>query len=461
MPSATEVFRALDSSLRQHDGEAYPLATALALQLRLAHQTENALSQLARQIELPAALTGTYQLLPGQRPFSSTGEVLFVQSASGETYAVKLLRKLDAAHHFLPNPDQTYAFDLPAVRLMTAVGEMLMGRSANPSQMTYCGVAVLPPWQGTHLELQPLSLATVLAEEGEPVVVMRAMERSLADDLLDLAEGNVTPGLPDRAQLQQWTSQVVQNVLQASVPLPPDLAAEIGAPAEVARLLTGKTIGWLVSRAAEPEVRAQPALAQAVAQAAAVQALFRQFFARPETEAQLLTRAVPWLGDGADARLAQTFSPGDTKFANIMRRQTADGQIEIALLDPQWLVLRPGAIGNAAYQFAPWPFADTLQIAAYTAAQPLAYGFPELTEQVLTEVRHYYGPQHWSAWHQLYFRLLTAYKLLVDVAYNLDPYLDCHKQRQPVPRSVEWIVQRHPGAALKLAEAALAAYDQE
>lgn len=461
MAKATEVFHQLDQGLRHHEGDYYPLADALALQLRLAHQLEAILNSAEAEIGVADYLLGEYQQLDRPRPHSSTGEVLFVTHSDGTQLALKLLLKLDAEQNFLANPDQTYAFDHPAVRLMTATGESLMGKAANRHQQLYHGVAGVRRVAQT-IELVQFSVEDVLTGQMEPVIVMRQMEASLADVLLDTvdAEPATMASQPNREQMARWTQQVMKQVFDASVPLPEDLAAEIGAPAEVENLLTGKTIGWMTSRVTDPEVIKHPLLWQAIRHSQVTQAAFRQFFALPETQANLAERAKPYVGEGEQQRLAQTFSPGDTKFGNVMLAREASGDQIAGLFDPQWLVLRPNAIGNERHMFAPWPFADLMQIAAFTSTQPFAYGFPDLGELVHQEVRDYYGEVNWSTWHDAYLSMLTAYKLLVDVAYGIDPYIEKVTHGQPIPRQLRWILEAHPQKAVELASTALHTYQQ-
>ncbi|MBW7955832.1 hypothetical protein H3C66_03810 [Patescibacteria group bacterium] len=466
MPKATEVFQQLDDELRSREGEQYPLMDALALQMRLADHIQRLLDTSQEEITVPLAMLGEYRHSQRSRPHSSTGEVLFLERPDGQRVAIKLLLKLDPALNFQPNPDQTYAFEHPAVRLMTATGESLMGKVANKkatSQM-YHGVAGLRSVGNEVVEVVQFSIDEVLDGKMEPVVIMRQMDASLADVLLDQVEPSpeAPPDLPpDEAQLARWAREVTQQILEASIALPEDIAAEIGSPKEVEELLTGKTIGWLTSRITEAEIVADPFLWKTVRSAQLVQSVFRQFFAMRETQEQLELRAKPLIGEGESSRLAQTFGPGDTKLGNVMLEYTDTGSPTAGLFDPQWLVLKPGAIGNEKAMFAPWPFADLMQIIAYTAAQPTAYGFPGLVEDIRTELQNYYGAEHWSRWHDLYFSMLTAYKLLVDVAYNIDPYLDKVKQGQPLPRQLRWILEAHPQKAVEVAEQAFARYHEE
>lgn len=462
MHKATEIFHHLDLNLRRNEGDHYPLSEALSLQLRLAQQLEALLTDAQVEVAVPQEMLGAYTHTDRLRPHSSTGEVLFVQDERGQQLALKLLLKLDAEHNFLPNPDQTYAFDHPAVRLMTATGESLMGRAANKTQTMYHGVAGLSRVSADGVQLQQFSIEDILSGKMEPVIVMRQMDASLADVLLDAVDNDteVVTQRPSREQMTQWTEQVMRQVFEASVPLPEDLAADIGSPDEVEKLLTGKTMGWMVSRVTEQQVIEHPLLFKAVRYGEMTQAIFRQFFALPETRDRLQERAQPYVGTGEHRRLAQTFSPGDTKFGNVMLATEPDGKQVAGLFDPQWLVLKPNAIGNERHMFAPWPFADLMQIAAFTSTQPFAYGFPDLGQKVHDEVRGYYGPENWSAWHDMYLNMLTAYKLFVDVAYAIDPYIEKMSQTQPIPRQLRWILEAHPPKAVELAEAALNSYTQ-
>lgn len=464
MSNATEVFQQLDGKLRTSEGECHPLSDALELQLRLAHQVESLMESAEHGVSIPPNLEGNYQHSDRTRPHSSTGEILFVEQPNGEKLALKLLLKLDTELNFLPNPDQTYAFEHPAVRAMTAAGEWLMGRTANKNSRSpmYYGVANVERVHQGGVELLPFCLENILEGSAEPVIVMRQMEQSLADVLLDLREdyANNQPLRYDKQEVGVWSSQVFNRVLNASVPLPEDLAADIGSPAQIEELLTGKTIGWLTSRMSEPGIQQDPTLRLAVENATKVQKLFQKFFGMDETQAQLQLRAAPWVGEGEGARLAQTFSPGDTKFGNVMLGKDASGQPDVGLFDPQWLVLKPGAIGNERAMFAPWPFADFMQIAAYSAAQPAAYGFPELKQRIVDGVRQYYGKEHWSEWHELYLGMLVAYKLLVDVAYGIDPYLEKIAHGQPIPRQLKWILETHAREAIQVTKLAFHVYDE-
>lgn len=467
MLNATEVFQHLDTELRTREGEQHPFADALSLQLRLASQIERLIQDAEHSIVIPPHLEGEYLLQSDYpRPHSSTGEVLFIERADDQPHtqlAVKLLLKLDTAQNFLPNPDQTYAFEHPAVRTMTALGESLMGKAANrvtPTSM-YHGVANLERIAGNSVVLQPFDLQSILNGNAEPVVVMRQMEQSLADVLLDVHDAiqHNQPRPYSSEQLRQWTKQVFDQVLNSSIGLPEDIAADIGSPEEVEALLTGKTIGWLVSRVDEPGIAQTPVLLKAVQNAVTVQEGFRRFFAMPETQVHLQRRAKPYVGKGENARLAQTFSSGDTKFGNVMIGANGSGRPEVGLFDPQWLILKPGAIGNEKHMFAPWPFADLMQIMAYTAAQPSAYGFPVLKQAIFDGLRQYYGPEHWTNWHELYLQMLVAYKLLVDVAYNIDPYLDKLAHDQPIPRQLKWIIETHAREAVQVTNLAFRSYD--
>src|SRR6185369_12700110 len=102
--------------------------------------------------------------------------------------------------------------------------------------------------------------------------------------------------------LEKWTRQVVQQVIGSSIPLPDDLAHSIGSPEEVERLLTGKTIGWLVSRE-----ETQPNVHKAVEQSTEVQRVFQEFFDLQETTPFLQERAQGQIGKNENTRLAQTF----------------------------------------------------------------------------------------------------------------------------------------------------------
>lgn len=459
MSKATEIFHQLDGHLTNEEGPTHPFLDAVSLQLRLAQQVEQLLSEGQQEISIPDELCGTYSHSDRQRPHSSIGEVLYLEGANGERLAVKLLVKLNSDERLQPHHDPTYAFHHPAVRVMTALGESLMGRAANtsPTLPMYFGIAGLRRFDSSGAELSRFSLTDVLQGTAEPAIVMRAMRTSMADALLDYREAaDANQPLPySDGQLREWTHQVMTKVIQTSVALPLDIATQIGSPAEVERLLVGKTIGWLTSRADEHGLTKHPLLVEAVAQARQTRAAFQAFFALPETQEQLAKRAVP----ESDGKVVQTFSPGDTKLGNVMLGDDGQGREVIGLFDPQWLVLNPGVIGNETHQFAPWPFADLMQIAAYTAAQPAAYGFPDLQNVVYDTVRQYYGDEQWSSWHELYLKILTSYKLLVDVAFAIDPYREKVERGEPIPRALDWILQKHPRTANEVAQRALRVYD--
>jgi len=340
-----------------------------------------------------------------------------------------------------------------------------MGIAANAavSFPIYFGVAGITEICSEGVTLIPFDVMEILAGKMEPVIVMRAMVVSMSDMLLDTIDAKQNYRRPSytKDQLSGWTKQVLKKVLDSSVPLSPELAAEVGAPAEIESLMVGKTIGWLSSREHDPDLLPHPILVNAVQRAQQAQQLFQRFFEMPETQINLAKRAVPRLtnADGSLGKLAQTFSPGDTKLSNFMLGRTGSGEEAIGLLDPQWLILNPGAQGNEGHTFAPWPFADLMQIAAYAAAEPASYFFPQLQQVVYDGVRGYYGKEHWSEWHELYLKLLTSYKLLVDVAVNVDPFIQKKSHGQEIPRRLQWTMEKHPRAAIELAQRALRVYD--
>jgi hypothetical protein len=453
--TASRLFLRMEQRLSQRESAESPITSAIALQLRLAQHIEGQLTGLQRYIRVSEDMLGEYQMIPGERPHSSTGEVVFVERDDAPRLALKVLLKFDQAGNFIDNPDLTYAFDDSAGRAMTAIGETLMGRAANKrsEHPLYFGVAGVTTPTGQSITLERLSMKRVIRGEQEPVIVMRHMDVSVADILLDKAENGDREDDFSIEDIEQLTREVVQQVIEASMPLPEDLAVQIGDPDEVEKLLTEKTIGWLTGREEQNEV-----VQQAIEKSRSVRSVFQEFFALPETHRQLSHRASGWVGENGNQRLAQTFSPGDTKLGNILMTQTPDGQTISGLFDPQWLVLKPGAIGNDEHMFAPWPFADLMQITAFTATQPTAYGFPEIGTAIVEEVKAYYGAEHWSDWHDLYFAMLTAYKLLVDVAYNIDSYMIKVNEQQPISRSLRYAVEVYPQTALELATSALEEY---
>lgn len=466
MLNATEVFLQLDSKLRTLEGDGHQFSDTLSQQLALAQQIQSLMTDAEQCIGAPEFLLGPYRFSDRAQPFSSTGEVLFVEQDGGERLALKFLTKLDGNNHFVPNHDHMYAFQHPAVRAMTTIGESLMGKAANisvPFPMYFGAAGVTEIGEGG-VNLLPFDVSEILAGKMEPVIVMRAMRTSLSDVLLDTREaeehGQTAPYSSE--QLKVWTDQVFHKVLNSSVPLSIDLSAQIGAPKEIEKLMIGKTVGWLASREEDSEVQKHPELVAAVAKAKQVQELFGIFFALQETPLNLATRAVPLVKNGQPGplgKLSQTFGPGDTKFSNVMIGQHSSGSEAVGLFDPQWLILNPGAQGNDRHAFAPWPFADFMQIAAYTASEPASYGFPDLQQAIYDNVRNYYGKEHWSEWHELYLKLLTSYKMLVDVAVSVDSFIQKKASGQEIPRELHWRITKHPRAALELAKRALRVYD--
>jgi hypothetical protein len=453
--TATKLFHRLEQRLGEQPGSDNSFADTIAFQIGLARNIEALLAGPERSVRLADSLLGKYQKTPTTRPHSSTGEIIFVHHPDGTKLALKILRKLDPmTDDYLDKPDPVYVFN-PVGRMATTIGETLMGKLANRhnSNQPYLGVAAVTSFQGNEIELQRLSVKKVLRGQQEPVIVMQYMELSLADVLLQKAETGLVDEEFSPDVIEGWTRRVVQQVIDASVPLSDEHAAKIGSPTEIHELLTERTIGWLAGR---PEKNT--AVQTAAEQAREVVQLFEQFFRLPETENQLKKRAKGYVGEGANQRLAQTFSPGDAKLGNLLINRGNNGRNEIGLFDPQWLVVRSGFIGNENPTFAPWPFADLLQVTAFTATQAAAYGFPELSAAIRDEVQRYYGKEHWSNWHELYFSILTAYKLLVDAACNVDAYMEKMNAGQSISSALRYTVEVYPQTALNIATTALEEY---
>jgi len=463
MSNATEVFHQLNAELRSQNGEHHPFVDTLSLQMRLADQVQSLLSESQQCITLPPELEGDYTLTKRPRPPSSTGEVFFIERAGQTPLTVKLLAKLGQDWQLQTNHDPVYAFEHPEVRVMTALGESLMGKvaNANAAHPLYHGICGVEQVSADGVVLRQFSLTDVLAGKMEPAVIMHQMDMSLADMLLDIRMARSQNRQPTVGgeKLSSWTQQSFQHILNASVPLPEDLAAQIGSPEEIQRLLLEKSMGWLMSRDQEQAVQKDQMLVDAVRLSKrTIHEYFSRFLKLSETQDQLIRRAVPQIGQGEKARLVQTFSPGDTKFANVMVGKNGSREDIVGLFDPQWLVIRDGALGNSGHIFAPWPFADLMQIAAYNAAQPAAYGFPQLQQVTYDALRQYYG-EHWSEWHELYLRMLTAYKLLVEVSVTIDPYLDKKRSKEPIPPSMQMTLREYPKNAYHIARLGFHVYD--
>jgi len=453
MATTSELFRKIDRRLTERRGDDHPLSDVIQFQCRLAQMIEACLTEAQKEAKLDFSFLGYFNIQHGPRPHSSTGEIVYIQRGK-HRLALKFLTQMDSTGQLILNPDQTYAFQDPAVRTMTALGEGLMGTASNKDvdQQFYKGIAGVVHLSYEKLELVPLKMRQVLKGKMEPVIVMMMMDASLVDPFFEEARVGKQPNSPDNTEKQkELVLQVVRQVIGASVPLPADLATQIGSPEEVEALLTAKTIGWLAGRTEETE----PRIVEAVHQAQAVQALLRKFFTIPETRTQLELRAVGQIGEPGQERLAQTFGPGDTKLSNVLEKNGVCG-----LFDPQWLILREGILGNEKPMFAPWPFADLMQVIAFTATQTLAYDHPELKEVIQAELSRYYG-QQWGHWHDLYFDLLIAYKLLVDLAYNIDPYQQKIQAGVEIPVSLQVIIERHGQLAVELCQQALATYFQK
>ncbi len=438
MPTATDVFRELGLEVKDTN-----LETVWSQQFELLVGLESMMDVAAREVaNLPQEALGSHKLTP-DKLHSTTGWVGFTESG----FAIKTgALPTDTFDRFNPSAHFLFPFERPEVAVMSAVGELLACNNFNAGEGIHLGVAGVSMSEPGHINVSPFVLQEILRGEKDVALVMQRMSGSLFDQAQSVAAGN-----RDETHLARTASHLMSQVIDRGIPLGDHQAQLARSPEVVSDTLIRDTPLWFATRPEPPLVAPAQVGQQVIEQ-------FQDFLALPETKYQLPRRAVGRLKNGSKST---GYFGGDQKLDNIL----TEGDRRV-FSDLVWLIVRENVLANknAEPALAPWAFHDVIEAGAYMAIQAQALGLHQTVEAIRQELELHSGNE-WSDWHDMYFRILVAYKLIVQSAVMADNYLknfDSHgRQLSQVPRKVADQVEVYPSLALDVATAALTSYTQK
>jgi hypothetical protein len=463
----TEAPISLEATLQAAKETTTPddaFTSAIQFQLELSQRISQLLAPEKRIInQIPQEVLGTHHLLD-TKPLSTTSEVVFTDSG----LALKIFSFRDHEQQaFTPNNHGLYAMTDARVRLMSAAGEVGIGQLMNQDaqgEPLYYGLAMVAVGPDNTVSLSKIddaALQHIVRGEREVCIVMRRMSGSLLDQILEIKAGN-NPSVTE-TQLADQAEVMLERLLKAATPLTAEHAAELGSPHRTEKTLTQDTPAWLAFGRSEADL-ATGNVAAASANAREAIEEIKRFFAIPETPDKLAERAVPSRTKDGVTTMIQSYSSGDTKFGNILYDENG----EAFFSDGLSLIVKTGMVpGNAEPVFAPWAFNDIMQSVAYFDLEARAYDLPEVNRRVKAGLRAYVSQtEAWTPWHDAYFEVLVAYKLLVEAACAVDNYLSqCdHETKQVLPTMdphTKKKVEEYPVLAQQIVRQAMAMYAQQ